>query len=129
MSEPDQQSAVEVQNRRVQRRTQRVLVEVAVLVYGHTPGKGPFQEETRTIQVSVHGGLITLATPVERGQRLILTNLITHEEQACYVAYVGKERGDRIEVGVGFTEAAPRDRKSTRLNSSHIQKSRMPSSA
>ena len=27
------------------------------------------------------------------------------------------------------TSAAPRDRKSTRLNSSHIQKSRMPSSA
>ena len=30
---------------------------------------------------------------------------------------------------IGETEYAVRDRKSTRLNSSHIQKSRMPSSA
>ena len=35
------------------------------------------------------------------------------------------------EVGVDLCEArvVPEDRKSTRLNSSHIQKSRMPSSA
>ena len=32
-------------------------------------------------------------------------------------------------VGRGFAEAVAVDRKSTRLNSSHIQKSRMPSSA
>ena len=31
--------------------------------------------------------------------------------------------------GSGSAQAANRDRKSTRLNSSHIQKSRMPSSA
>ena len=32
-------------------------------------------------------------------------------------------------IDVEFTMTAPSDRKSTRLNSSHIQKSRMPSSA
>ena len=34
-----------------------------------------------------------------------------------------------IEAFIGFERAAASDRKSTRLNSSHIQKSRMPSSA
>ena len=41
------------------------------------------------------------------------------EEHALY------ERGS----GGGLNEDEDRDRKSTRLNSSHIQKSRMPSSA
>ena len=36
--------------------------------------------------------------------------------------------GDKIEIR-GFGSFRTRDRKSTRLNSSHIQKSRMPSSA
>ena len=44
------------------------------------------------------------------------------------------KRGDTVAVGAGsrgFANIAVivRDRKSTRLNSSHIQKSRMPSSA
>ena len=36
---------------------------------------------------------------------------------------------DGIAISVGFTATVNADRKSTRLNSSHIQKSRMPSSA
>ena len=36
---------------------------------------------------------------------------------------------ESLTVNVSFNETAPIDRKSTRLNSSHIQKSRMPSSA
>ena len=38
------------------------------------------------------------------------------------VAYLTRRRGERASIVIG-------DRKSTRLNSSHIQKSRMPSSA
>ena len=37
-------------------------------------------------------------------------------------------KGDKVELR-GFGSFRIRDRKSTRLNSSHIQKSRMPSSA
>ena len=39
------------------------------------------------------------------------------------------EVGTVIKVGDGIAEIHGLDRKSTRLNSSHIQKSRMPSSA
>ena len=45
-----------------------------------------------------------------------------HEFRFADVAYISAERA----CGVG---AKDKDRKSTRLNSSHIQKSRMPSSA
>ena len=37
--------------------------------------------------------------------------------------------GDPVMVMLGAVDGAQVDRKSTRLNSSHIQKSRMPSSA
>ena len=46
--------------------------------------------------------------------------------------YVSPILGGRLVVPAGFLcdlASVPRDRKSTRLNSSHIQKSRMPSSA
>ena len=52
---------------------------------------------------------------------------------ACeVVAAVVKEFGARVTVGVGTVLRASQlksDRKSTRLNSSHVKRSRMPSSA
>ena len=58
-----------------------------------------------------------------------------HEEQGspmgtafrgiAFLAFVGLA----AIIGVNVYNAGVRDRKSTRLNSSHIQKSRMPSSA
>ena len=39
------------------------------------------------------------------------------------------QRDDYVEIAQDTQETLIRDRKSTRLNSSHIQKSRMPSSA
>ena len=36
---------------------------------------------------------------------------------------------DLLEIGLPYSDPLGEDRKSTRLNSSHIQKSRMPSSA
>ena len=47
--------------------------------------------------------------------------------QKINIVPVDELKGEKIGVGVNGTIA--RDRKSTRLNSSHIQKSRMPSSA
>ena len=42
---------------------------------------------------------------------------------------LGLQEGVVVAMADGFCRASGRDRKSTRLNSSHIQKSRMPSSA
>ena len=49
---------------------------------------------------------------------------------ARWFDHVGIPRGDcSMSPGIFFDMLHPEDRKSTRLNSSHIQKSRMPSSA
>ena len=78
-----------------------------ILVYGRQ-GSEPFQEETQTISVNAHGGLIQLSTNVSREQKLILTNPKTMEEHACTVIRVGQKVGGKTPVGIEFVEPAPR---------------------
>ena len=91
--------------------------------------------------VEIRDLLIALAAD---GRTILLSShLLTEVEKTCdYVTIVDHGRivaagtpnalagaGERIEVRFAAGEAPVADRKSTRLNSSHIQKSRMPSSA
>jgi len=89
------------------RRSQRVLLAIPVVVYGRDSDNKPFQEATVTTVVNAHGALITLITPVHRGQKLMLTNRTTEEEQECIVAYLGRTQAGKPEVGVDFTHPAP----------------------
>lgn len=88
------------------RRTQRVHILMAVLVRGTSGGK-PFEEETKTTTVNAHGGLISLATPVTRGQHVSIVNPKTAEEVECRVAFISENKGSKTEVGLEFTEASP----------------------
>ncbi len=88
------------------RRTQRVHILMAVLVRGTSGGK-PFQEETKTTTVNAHGCLLSLATPVTRGQQVSIVNPKTAEEVACNVAYISENKGQKTEIGLEFTEASP----------------------
>ena len=61
-----------------------------------------------------------------------LARLTTDPETKLQMLAWGIAGGGNLLAALGlisYTEALGRDRKSTRLNSSHIQKSRMPSSA
>ena len=68
-----------------QRRGRRVRAGLPVLLYGRLADE-PFQEHTRTIDVSSHGGLFPITTAVVPAQKLILTNLETDDDLACRVA-------------------------------------------
>ena len=68
-----------------QRRGRRVRAGMPVLLYGRLADE-PFQEHTRTIDVSSHGGLFPITTAVVPAQKLILTNLETDDDLACRVA-------------------------------------------
>ncbi|MGB0035047.1 MAG: PilZ domain-containing protein [Candidatus Acidiferrales bacterium] len=90
-----------------QRRTQRVLVAMPVLIYGRL-GNEPFQEDTETINVSANGGLLPITTEVLPSQKLLLTNLQTNEELTCRVARLVQTPGGRTLVGLEFLQPAPR---------------------
>lgn len=85
------------------RSSSRQSIYVPLFVYGYTMDEQPFHQETNTLQVNAGGGLLRLDAPVRCGQKLLLTNRVTNEEQECYV--VGLEKRPRhadVRVGVAF---------------------------
>ena len=89
------------------RRSKRLALSVPVIVYGQLRDKSTLREKTRTLWVSVHGGMLALAAPVQRGQTILLVNEATQEEQECQVVYVGSRERGKAEVGIAFTRLAP----------------------
>ena len=90
------------------RRSQRVVLTVAVTVRteGDTRDTA-FEEETRTLIVNVHGGLIALEGKVDKGHKLRLTNRATQQEELCLVVYVGPASGGKAQIGVEFVKPSP----------------------
>ena len=102
MNRPTERNGV-----RFVRRSQRVRAQLPVVVQGKLTDETPFVDPTRAIVLSAHGCLITLSASVRLGERLILRNVATREEQDCRVVYLGEKQGGRTEVGLRFKTAVP----------------------
>lgn len=90
------------------RRSKRVEVLRPVFVSGQRSDAQPFFEETISLQVSAHGGLLVLATSVQVGQELLLaTNRAQAPFQPCRVARLVSSTHLRTEVAVEFAPPAP----------------------
>lgn len=89
------------------RRSQRVLLSLPVLVQAEE-GNHSVLEETQTLVVNAHGALIALSMQVHVGQRLVLKNQKSQEEQPCKVVYLGTAPDRKTHVGVEFEQPAPR---------------------
>ena len=92
--------------RRERRRSKRLVVHVPVLVFGDAADEVPVFEETTTLEVNAHGGLLSLATSLKTGQRVWLTNRVNQQEQECHVVRVGPERQGKVEVAIEFARPA-----------------------
>jgi hypothetical protein len=90
------------------RRARRWSFDIPVYVYGHGPNTEPFHEEAHTLHVNANGALLLLSVPVRNGQKLLLTNVLTQQEQDCRVVYLGTRRSRTIEAGIAFPETNPR---------------------
>lgn len=90
------------------RRSQRILLGLAIQVSGQRANGAPFAESTQTLVVNAHGALIHLREPVLVGQKLRMKNLGTNEELACEVVDIDRGQNGTPEVGIGFTEPNPR---------------------
>ena len=89
------------------RRSQRVLVQVSVVVYGLATDSKPFKEESVTMVVNAHGALFALAASVKHGQKVMLSNKGTKEEQESRVVFLGPKEAGKTQVGVEFLRPAP----------------------
>jgi hypothetical protein len=90
------------------RRSQRILLRIPLLVRAQFEGDLPLKEDTHTLEVNAHGALIVLAMRVRPGQRLTLRNWATAKEQDCRVIHVREVPSGKNEVGIAFPYAIPR---------------------
>ena len=91
-----------------QRRSQRILLTVPVIITGALPTGAPFSERAKTRIVNAHGALVLLNQTVVLGQLLKVRNVATGEEQACKVVDINAGQEEGKEVGVEFTQPSPR---------------------
>lgn len=89
------------------RKTKRSAPQVLLLVYGSDADKRPFHEQTDTLNANEGGCLISLETPVLRGQRLVVVNLSNQDERECRVVRLGKLVEGKRQVAVEFLRPAP----------------------
>jgi len=89
------------------RRSQRIEMNVPVVVY-RTRGDGPqFYENTQTLVINAHGALMDLTDMVAPRQRLQVQNPESGQHLECRVVSVKKERIGPPKVAVEFMEPAP----------------------
>lgn len=95
------------EDKNAQRRSQRVIVKVSVVVLAQGADDKPVSEETRTVTVNAHGARILLGLKVSIGQLLTLRNSTTREEVLCRVAYLSPHQSEKREIGVDFIKPCP----------------------
>jgi len=66
-----------------------------------------FSEDTETIVVNAHGGLVFLRQPVKVPADIALTNLVTKEQQLCRVVTLGEPSDKGTRVGFEFVSPSP----------------------
>jgi hypothetical protein len=89
------------------RRSKRVILDLPLVVRGETEDKRQFQEETFTVTISAHGGLLLLENRVALGQKVMLVNPKTWDEHEATIAFLGPPYAGLTTVGVQFAQPAP----------------------
>jgi hypothetical protein len=89
------------------RRSERVMLQMAVTVLTETPENEQVREDTQTLVVNAHGGLLKLKMEVLVGQPLILVNPRNGLEQSCRVVRTEQPSPDYFAVAFEFDHPAP----------------------
>lgn len=90
-----------------QRRSERVLIDVSLVVRNVPEESQSFREETFTVTISAHGGLMMLGAPVKLGQTIVLMNPKNWDEREAKVAYLGQPHAGLAQVAFEFSRPAP----------------------
>jgi hypothetical protein len=89
------------------RRSQRLILDVPLVICGGAEDHRPFREETFTITVNAHGGLLVLEHRVSLGQKILLMNPKNWDEREATVASLGPPYAGLATVGFQFIRPAP----------------------
>jgi len=89
------------------RRSQRVLMQIALRLRGVDTQGQNFEEYTETLAINAHGALVLLSARVTSGSVIQMKNVKTEEEQECHVVFLGPVRSGKAEVGMEFSVPRP----------------------
>jgi len=100
--EPQTQTA---QNRR---RSERVMLNMSVMVLAETEERQQLKEEAKTLVVNAHGGLMKMRSHLHVGQSFLLTNPHTKSEMSCRVVRVEEVGMEFFNIAFEFDRPAPK---------------------
>jgi hypothetical protein len=89
------------------RRSQRLFLQVRVLVEGTAPDSSPFSEETHTIVINAHGALVEMGMALEPGQMVTLRNVRTTENAQCKIKLVTPAGSGKFSTALEFSIPNP----------------------
>jgi hypothetical protein len=89
------------------RRSQRLFIQIAVVVQGRQANKSEFSENAHTVVVNAHGALVDMGIPLDQGQRVILLNIRTSEKIEAEVKLVTPGETGRFNVALEFVDPNP----------------------
>ena len=92
------------------RRSQRILMQVAVKIRGTDAHGRKFEEEASTLAINAHGALMLLQARLTSGSAVVMQHKQTEEEQECHVVFLGPVRAGQGEIGLEFSEPRPTPR-------------------
>jgi hypothetical protein len=90
-----------------ERRSSRVFTRIPVRATGQDVEGRKFKENSQTIVINAHGGLLYLHESLVLGADLVLINPVTEEEQECRIVYLGDTSDKGTRVGVEFSSPCP----------------------
>jgi hypothetical protein len=90
------------------RRSQRVLLRMPIQVIVRGTENRHVSEDAFTSSVNAHGALIYLSQKVEVGQKIIIKNTVTEEEQFVRVVRRNSAPEGKFEVAIEFLRPAPK---------------------
>src|ERR1700730_9128272 len=89
------------------RRSQRVLMQVAVRIRGEDVQGKNIEEETETLAINAHGALVLMKARLTSGSKVVLQHKRTQEEQECHVAFLGPVRSGKAEIELASPSPRP----------------------
>ena len=96
-----------MENSASRRRSQRLFIQIPVVIKGQLAGKSPFCETTHTVVVNAHGALVESPTAPQQGQTLVMRNARTNEEAECRVKMVTPTETGKFNLALEFNAPNP----------------------
>src|SRR6516165_6938613 len=90
-----------------QRRSERVMLRLAVLVTAEDEERRQIQEQAETQVVNAHGGLLRMKQHLHMGQSFLLSNPRNRKGMSCRVVQTDDEGMEFYKIAFEFERPAP----------------------